>query len=509
MKFNQIITDVIYEEIKNKKLFNALLEKWRTEKPNLSPEETEKLITVFQRVQNGLKPEKPQVFSFLSRYDGEHGFERFDPNNLKDITKYSYKQISFLVGEYTDDEDEVQGGDVFAGKDTKPTEEKIAASKELWGGEEFLIINEDGFRVYSIPDQKTSVKFGYYVEVINRNQSGSNSPWCVTWRQDQGRTNMWGSYRNQRSFYFVIDESRSTSDRYYLGALQRDTEVRTGFRLTSVKNDGDNVMTWDEVLEVYPKLADHKDKIGVKPFSNDELEEKNAVGQITEREGSAYEFKRVDRNLKRAYINNQGTLRKAESWRAMDEKLRALYILSTTEHQVKDKFSNFDFVNEIRKVGNEFNLLDNRLKQLGLGGVGHIYDHLMSTEFKVARVSVDNDKIRLYESKINGKSGLYNTRTTDWVELGGHKYEPLYELIDTDLFFDDEGETYVVETFSKSMQPSNDSFYSVYLVSDSNPEFNSHFLSATAWEKLKSNLKSEEENAQKKPGDETDIKEWK
>jgi hypothetical protein len=133
----------------------------------------------------------------------------------------------------------------------------------------------------------------------------------------------------------------------------------------------------------------------------------------------------------------------------------------------------------------------------------------MSTEFRVARVSADNDKIRLYESKINGKSGLYNTRTTNWVQMNNMTYEPLYELIDTDLFFDEEGETYVVETFSKSMQPSNDSFYSVYLVSDSNPEFNSHFLSSTAWEKLKSNLKSEDEDVPKKPGDETDIKEYK
>jgi len=100
MKFNELITTVIYEEIKNKKLFNALLEKWRMEKPNLSPDEAEKLITVFQRVQNGLKPERPQVFSFLSRFDGEHGFERFDPNNLKvppiDIIWGHYKETPKL-----------------------------------------------------------------------------------------------------------------------------------------------------------------------------------------------------------------------------------------------------------------------------------------------------------------------------------------------------------------------------------------------------------------------------
>jgi hypothetical protein len=431
MKFNEIITNVIYEEIKNKKLFNALMDKWKMEKPNLSPDEVETLITTFQRIQNGLKPEKPQVFSFLNRFDGQYGSQKFDPTNLKDITKYGYKEISFLTGEYTDDEENV-GGDAFADRDTKPTPEKIEASKQLWEGEENLIINVEGFRVYDIKDQKMSVKYGYYAETINRSHPGSNSPWCVTWRNDQGRTNMWGSYRNNRSFYFIIDESRNPSDKYYLSALQRDTEVRTGFRLTSVRNDGDQVLEWSEILDVYPKLTDYKDLIKPKPYTQDELEEKNAVGQVTEREGSPYEFKRVDRNLKRAYINNLGSLKKPESWRSMDDKLRALYILTTTSNDAKDKFSNFDFLNEIRKVGSEFTLLDNRLKQLDKGGVGYIYDHLMSTEFKVARVSADNNKIRLYESKINGKSGLYNTRTTNWVQMNGMTYEPIYELIDTD-----------------------------------------------------------------------------
>jgi len=37
MKFNELITDVIYEEIKNKKLFNALLDKWKLEKTKFIP----------------------------------------------------------------------------------------------------------------------------------------------------------------------------------------------------------------------------------------------------------------------------------------------------------------------------------------------------------------------------------------------------------------------------------------------------------------------------------------
>lgn len=508
MKFNEIITNVIYEEIKNKKLFTTLMDKWKLEKPNLSPTETETLITTFQRIQNNLKPEKPQVFSFLNRFDGQYDTKKFDPANLKDITKYGYKEISFLIGEYTDDEENIEGGDVFAGKDTSPNPEKIRASKELWSGEENLVINEGDFRVYDIKDQKMSVKYGYYHEMINRNSEGSNSPWCVTWRKDQGRTNMWGSYRNDRSFYFVIDESRNPSDRYYLGALQRDTSVRTGYRLTSVKNDGDQTLEWSEIINIYPKLAEHKDKIVPKTFTQDELEEKTAVGQVTETEGSPYEFKRIDRNLKRAYINNSGSLKKRESWRSMDEKLRALYILNTTANDSKDKFSNLSFLNEIRKVGSEFTLLDNRLKQLGKGGVSYLFDYIMSNEFRVARVSADNDKIRLYESKINGKCGIFNTRTADWLTMNGVTYEADYDSVDYDVYSDSEGNTYFVEGFSKSMQMSSDSFYSVYSMVESNTDVMGHFLSTTAWEKLKSNLKSEEESA-KNPDKEADLKERK
>lgn len=47
------------------------------------------------------------------------------------------------------------------------------------------------------------------------------SPWCVTFRPDMGRTNLWGSYRNERTFYFIIDESKDITDRYYISTTKR------------------------------------------------------------------------------------------------------------------------------------------------------------------------------------------------------------------------------------------------------------------------------------------------
>jgi hypothetical protein len=512
MKIQNLVHDLLFEEIKNKKLFEFLLSKWFGNNPSEQQKmEAESLITRFQEIQNGLSIKRPQVVSFLHRFDGQHGSVRFEPDLIKDIKAYRLEQIRSLIAEYTDDELEV-GGDAFSGKDTASTPEKVEASRALWEGEDNLIFNQDGLRVYNIKDQKMAVKYGYFVEKINKEQGRGNYPWCVTWRPDQGRTNMWGNYRSQgRSFYFVIDENKDPKgDRYYLGALQRDTSVSSGFRITSVLNDGDNTMTWDEVVRIYPQLKDNKELIAVKNYSQDELEEKNAVGQITEREGSQFEFKRVDRQLKKAYINNLGSLKKPESWQSMDEKLRALYVSVTRQQDVTDKFSNFAFLSEIKKVGSEFTLLDNKIKQLGhKDGVGYIFDHLMKQEFKVARTSIDNPNIRLYESKVNGKFGLYNSKRADWVAIDNVKYEPLYKDIDISPYFDEEGNSYLVETFSTSFEVDNTSLFCIYPIDDASTS--GHFLTFNGWNSLKEKLSPEDETQLKdfNPETDVDIKEMK
>ena len=80
-------------------------------------------------------------------------------------------------------------------------------------------------------------------------------------------------------------------------------------------------------------------------FNQDELQQKSILGQINENPGSQYEFRRVPRNIKKAYINNNSVLTKAESWMSMDDKLRNLYILTTIHDNALTKFSNFKFIN--------------------------------------------------------------------------------------------------------------------------------------------------------------------
>ena len=100
MKFQELIFGVITEELKNKKLADALMIKWNDEFKQLNPgvgditkQEIDRIYDIFARIQGGLRPDLPQVVTFLNHFDGRFGRENFDEKNLKDITKYTYKHI--------------------------------------------------------------------------------------------------------------------------------------------------------------------------------------------------------------------------------------------------------------------------------------------------------------------------------------------------------------------------------------------------------------------------------
>ena len=284
------IENIIAEEIKNKKLFNAMLSKWREQKPELTEQEAENIFNRFAEVQNGLNPKKPQIITFLFRFDGVE-FPKFEARDLKDITKYDYEQIMFLLGEYAQGEEgfnaevEVDDGD-FGKVGSHFDEDNIRKSATMWNGHAHAVVYDESFRVYFIPNQRVSIKFGYYLKYANSEVGRTSPMWCVTNYTNGG--NLWSNYRNERTFYFVIDESKPENDRYRLGALQRDTSVRDGYKLTDRFNSGDNTKSWDEIVNIYPKLADHKDAIvPVRYNANDELNKdtRSIVDMISEQPG--------------------------------------------------------------------------------------------------------------------------------------------------------------------------------------------------------------------------------
>lgn len=415
--------------------------------------------------------------------------------------------------------------DVFGGGKVPPTPEIIEASKKLWEGQAHLIFNEGGLRAYSIPDQLTSMAYGYYYHVIYKQAMGYTpdksdreiSPWCVTFRPDMGRTNLWGSYRNERTFYFIIDESKDITDRYYISPLQKDNSVSSGFRLTSLKNDGDNVKTWNEIVTIYPQLRGQESLFVTKKFSQDEITLKNKIGSINEIEGHENEFRRQPRQMKVQYIQQGGVLSKPTSWSSMDEQLRTLYITQPglDRNTLMDRFGNMNFVKEIKKVGNQWTLLNNTIKRIDNRGASYLVDKLFENEFENIRVSIDNPNISVYRSKRDGKIGIFDAKKVDWLVMDGKTYDNRYEDLikqgDGDIYFDEtNGDVFIVEPFCPGVRnnvDSDDCFYVVY--PQDNPK-DGHILSNRKFMELQNQLTPEDEMAQNRssdPKDYADIKE--
>lgn len=511
MNIQDLVYDVIVEEVKNKKLFNFLLKKWFGDNP--TPEQIQQAetdLTLFTEKQKSLTPNNPAVYTFLLRHDGNHGLPAFDASKLMDISQYSLEEIESLLHEFKD-QTLTTNEDEFSGK-LNATPEKIEASKKLWSSDRDVVVSGEDFKVHYISDAREAIKYGYYQQVIAQKNGGVQ--WCVTGRNtSDSRGNLWGTYRPKRTFWFVIDESKG--DKYYLSALQYCKNDRhpttgqsyTGFKLTSMVNDGDNPKTWDEIVSIYPQLEPHREQFEkYVEYDEAELFDRNLANRLTETPGRN-EFAAARRELKKAYIDGGGVISTEKSWKSMDANLRTVYMITTTVRDINDKFPSYDLMLAIRKTGNEHKLLDNHLKSLGARlddngnianqnladvGVGVIYHHLMQNEFKTARTSLDNPSIILYESKVTKQNfGLYDVRKVDWVTYDGVKFEPIYRELDTSVYEDDNGEQYLVEVYVVGINgPIDDrSFYSVFPTTENNSMAGAHFIGAKQWALLESSKK--------------------
>lgn len=521
MKIRDLVYDLVIEaEISQKrresiqKDLNFLRERWGDK---FSPQEIEKYYEWFEKTKNNFNIQLPQWRSFLYRFDGQHGYSQFDVANIKEITKYTSLQIKSIYDEYNPAiGGEENNAEVFSSKDRKPTPEKIEASKELWYGKNNLIYENDGFRVYDINNQQTSINFGYYLKTLHdAPYHFSGGPWCTTWHGDN---NYYPSKRPNRSFYFVIDESKhpdkvSNQDvsKYFLSALQA---MKGGtFALTDITNPGEISYTVERLLQTYPKLSEVLDKIVFQPYDEEsELIIDNIISRINEIPGHKYEYGRLDREFRLQHIAQGGTISTAASWQKSDKQLRNMYIMNSTKENINDRFSTYELFLELSE--SDKNSLERRISQLFEGGtLSLIVQNVMKNEFAVGSVSIDNPDILLYKSTKTNKFGLFHSKHVDWLTFNGVKYDAFYNKIDETVYVDDEGNMYVVETYSKSGQPDDSSFYCVQPSDLENENVPAHFISPQAFEKLKEKIHLSGEGFSNvtnfSPEDDVDLKENK
>lgn len=507
MKFTNIVYDMIVEEVKNKSLINSLLAKWQTENESLTYQDVESIYEKFAgRIQNGIRVDKPEVLTFLNHFDGVHTKPKFprEPNLLKDITKYTYAQIIFLIDEYGLGDGAVEQIDRFRiGNDVEPNEEIIDASKELWSSDRNTVVNENGFRLYGVPDQATAIKYGYYEGDMARKihrlfpQEYGFNQWCVT--RYRINSNLWSNYRSRRyTFYFAIDDNRNFTQqpqegeevespkfdyvKYYLSAIIVLDSSATAFKIADLQNNNEYDISWEKLVQIFPALDGKRELFKWKEYKEDEelVNPSDIRNKINEDRNSPYWFARMTKANKAAYIQNQGTLSDPDSWLSMDEDLRKLYIDTTTRNNLLDKFKSFAFIKVILSISGNKKSLERRIGILGFeNGLNVIIDNIMRNGFEPYHTSLDNPNLKIYEGKSDGKIGIFNTQTMNWLIKDGVEYDALYSTIESLVYTDKKGTPYFVEVYSKTAQPDNESFYSVMNPGDNVEKC--HIFTANQW----------------------------
>jgi hypothetical protein len=522
-------SEFVNDEINNDAFIKHQIEVWYG--PNADEDQkykAYKMIKWFTKFLPQITPESHEVQSFLYRFDGDHAANsKFDIQNLKDLSKYSLHQIEGLYHEYHDITQEMNRNDEEAFQETGGTssQPKREASKKLWFGQNNVVFDAPGFKVHYIPDQKTSVKYGYYQQEIrnqlygydwNAQRSNITSHWCVTGRgSSDSWTNLWGRYRSEgKTFYFVIDESKKPEEgkkysgndnsKYYLGALQKYPRGRTGWILTSLLNDGDQDMTWQQVIQIYPQLKEHEELL--KSVEYDPSVELNVdtslIGRINEQPGSPNEFAKQDPAIKKAYIDEGHPLKTAKSWETLNSYLRNLYIARTEEGNMLNSYSTLEFLNAIKHTPNFYQLLENKIKSLcerstnlqyKNKGIGVLYHNIIKRDMIIERQSIDSDNILLVRDENDSAkkdfSGLWDIKTMNWAVYDGIQYKNEYKELHVYLYVvKDSGTNLIVNSYSKSNDEDPSSFYVIHPASTNNDLGMAHFVSYNKFQELLSKI---------------------
>jgi hypothetical protein len=523
-----------------KEFLASLIKKWRQDAPTITDEQAMEIYLKYREVIPLIKNESQQsVYSFIERGQGKYTI-----NDLRDISNVNiHDLLSFLLeivkfrisigGNLTDSEMENMRIDAIFNKRTDKgtdgiTPEKIELSKQMWENEKNLIINEDNFRVYWVPDKLFALRLGYYYQeklrelmvhnVDNNVNRQSVNPWCIASRNMaqsvyyknkeiiNGVSNAYGMYRRTDSYYFIIDESKDlfgSNGEYYFGALLADS--RNSFQLASMYN-GQKHISHENLLKIYPKLNGHLDKFVYHKY--DESAENNdgkpisILDRINEQEGSPYAFWLQGPDEKSQYINDNRIIRNPKSWKSLSDELRIEYITRMRDDDVLSKVNTYEFMRTIIKSGNVWKgKLNYKLVTLGFSaGIGYLAENLMIREFALDFTGKKNSNIKIYKSKTTKKYGIYNLDVPDWLEKDGISYEPLYtkNILKApygDLFDDENNKEYIVTEF----QSPSAKFYTLTDFDDIGRNFDVFILSEKKYNELREKVEEQGMN------DENDV----
>lgn len=249
-----------------------LKDKFKAENAHLTDEAIEWYLNRFQQLKDS-----PLIRNYAKRI--------FDIEHPTDVFNYTWEQLEGTVDQAAPPKD-------------RPNVERAPASTDAK-----LLYNENGLRVYDAPSAEACVQLGH-------EEFGRSYPFCIS----RLGGNMYSSYRlGGKSFYFVYDENKPTSDNTHLLVIQASGK-KGKYVVSRADNKGENTFAWDEILTLQPKLQGLQHLFKFHAFTAEES------ASSTRPEG----FDRMPYEQKRLYISGKRLIYMS-SWDLLPRELKALY----------------------------------------------------------------------------------------------------------------------------------------------------------------------------------------
>lgn len=249
----------------------------------------------------------------------ESGDIKADERNPKDIKRfenlkkqpfqveyYNWRDLETIVHQFRDP------GETAALKSSDTV-------KGDTGAEEIYNNPEDGLHVYFGKDPNACIIFKKFL--LQQKDAPRDYTWCISNRRESNLFYRYrfGSYSSKKaSVYFVYDETKPTSDKWHVFVVH----VKEGneYMVTSALNDGDRMLSWDEILKIQPKLKGLEKLFVFRPLTEDEQ-----LYQVTMDAGPNDFTGYTSYNVKRAYIETGKKIKK-EDYLNLPAELQHAYI---------------------------------------------------------------------------------------------------------------------------------------------------------------------------------------
>jgi len=233
---------------------------------------------------------------------------------------------------------------------------------------------------------------------------GSGYKWCIS-RTDS--SNMFYSYRmrlNEPVFYFVFDKDKPKEDKYHAIVIYINKQKQ--YYVANANNEGDKQMSWDQIVEIQPKLKDLQSIFKHIPLKPEEREEYNKFKEPI----SFEEYEKLSYDQKNKYISFGHDL----SYNQVEitpKELLIKYAKTTIGNNLPE-----DFVKKM-SPSDQKELKNNRIKKYGELNSKFIYyqNDLTSEDLTVkGGLNLNNTKITSLPDNLKVEGSLYlnNTKIT-------------------------------------------------------------------------------------------------